>query len=677
MAALSEQEELELLTLEREKAFSSTSGGAATGNPNLRRQGDRQVRDFGRMEPLIDIGGAAALGGVMVAVSPEILQAAGNAAGAIPGPAGSVIGGALKSTGAILKSGGRVIPAISGAISGASSETAGQVAETLGAGAGLAEGARIVGGFAGPGSVDLGVQGLKKYVLTPSFTVLSKFRKEAIRSALEKIDKEGMESLNVVEKRLIKSIQDDIRGGAKSDASLEAVGRSMEDSGAATVGLGNQVLNRTVSELDSVVPGKTAELSDIGARLREKIVGTNAKMKEANDALYKQNESARDAAVSLKERAGQFVNKIPEFEALTNDLRSQLAAGNRSPDVQKTYKYILGQLESGGTDTFGQQKPIKFQALDDIRRDLGEVFRGKPPEGYAAISAGDARKYYAQISDIQKKYAGDAQERLLDDYARGKEGLEPFISARGRKATALDRYDDSQFVTDPSKLPDAYFNSRTGVRALKQLTGDEKMVNEAAQQYVNRKLQGATADEADAFMRQNSDWLREVPMVRAQVETYAARRVVAERGVKQAQEFVKEATETNKALIGGRYPADRVRNLVQNGNMDLWEKAGPAIASSKDGRENILSAVRQVIAEKPMSPERFNRTIRPALKSSGLADDAAMDLIESKLKAIVDKNIPEAEKLGMYRRIALQATAGYSASGMARGSVEAAKSVPD
>lgn len=666
--ALTPEEEYELLSLEKEKAFASTSGGAATGNPNLRKQGDRQVRDFGSAEPFLDIGGAAAINGVIGAASPEILQAAGNAAGAIPGPVGSVVGGALKSAGAILKSGGRAVPAIAGAISGASSETAGQVAETMGASPVMAEGARIAGGFAGPGALDLTAQTLKKYVATPSFTLLSKFKKEAIKSALEQIDREGMESLNVVQKRLIRSLQDDIRAGAKTDAPLEAVGDAMERAGTVTTGLASQNLARANSELSSVAPGASAELTDIGTRLREKIVGTNAKMKEVNDALYKQNESIRDAAVSAKESAGQFVNQTPEFKAMVADLEGNIAEGKRSPDVQGTYKNILSQIKAGN---------LSFQALDDVRRSLGEVFRGKPSEGYAAISAGDARKYYAQISDIQKKFAGDAQERLLDDYARGKEGLEPFISARGRKATALDRYDDSQFVTDPSKLPDAYFNSRTGVRALKQLTGDEKMVNEAAQQYVNRKLKGASADEADAFLRQNSDWLREVPMVRAQIENYAAKRVVSERGVKQAEAFVKEATETSKALINGKYPADRVRNLVQNGDMTLWEKAGPAIAASPEGKSNILSAVRQVIADKPMSADAFNRRIRPALTKSGLADSAALDIIENKLKQIAEMKIPESEKLGFYRRIALQATSGYSASAMARGAVEAAKMVPD
>ena len=687
--ALDEREELELLTLEREKAFSSTSGGAATGNPNLRRQGDKQLRDFGGAEPILDIGGATAIGGAFGAASSEILGGAGRAMGAIPQlrPAGK----ALEVIGNTLKAGGRAIPTISGAISGASSETAGQIAEVAGAGPAVAEGARFVGGFAGPGALDLTVEGLKKYVVTPSFSVLSKFKKEAFKAALNQIDKEGMDSLSVVQRRLIKSLQDDIRGGAKSDVSLEAVGNQMDNYGVDKVHAATLAKGNADSFADSVVPGPSAEPSDIGMTLRDVIVKRNAKMKEVNDSLFKANETARDELVKAQESAGNFINKTPDFKSLIADLRNDLSPGKRSEDVQKTYKNILSQIgvkEPSALDkalaSVGGEPPkdvpLTFKALDDVRRSLGEVFRGNPPEGYAAISADDARRYYAKISEIQKNFAGGEagpQAQLLDDYARGKEGLEPFISARGRKATALDRYDDKQFVTDAAALPDTYFKSRTSLRALKQLTGDEKLVTEAATAYVNKKLEGSTASEASDFMRNNSDWLRDVPQVRKLVEDYAGRRAVAERGVKQAEQFVKEATSTRNALVGGMYPADRVRNLVQNGDMALWEKAGPAIAASPDGKANILTAVRQIIADKPMSADAFNRRIRPALKTSGLADDAALDLIEKRLNDIVEMKIPDSQKLGILRRAALQATAGYSASVMARGSVEAAKMVPD
>ncbi len=216
------------------------------------------------------------------------------------------------------------------------------------------------------------------------------------------------------------------------------------------------------------------------------------------------------------------------------------------------------------------------------------------------------------------------------------------------------------------------------MQALKELTGNPALVNKAAQEYVNKKLEGATSEQTTKFLRDNASWLeKEVPLVRNMISAHADALAVAERGVRQAKTFADEAASTNKALIGGTFPANRVKNLVTNGDADLWAKAGPAIAASPDGKANILGAVRQVLADKPMTPDVFSRQLRPALKSSGLADDAALDLIQNKLQAIREMKIPEAERLGIYRRTVLQAISGYTASGMARGAVEAAKMVPD
>lgn len=691
MAGLSEAEEFELLSLEREKAFSSTQGGAAIGNPNIQRQGDLRKRDFGTEEPFMEIGGAAGIGAVLGGASSEILRGAGNVVGSMPYPAARTIGGAMTAAGDLLKAGGRAGPAIAGAISGASSETAGQFAEATGASPAVAEGARIAGGFGGAGTAEGAARVLKAYLLTPSLTVMAKARKMAMKAIVAKIDTSGVESLTDKERAFVDSVTKELRGAQKSDDSLNAVSGAIDNYNAdrsltAIQGVGNA--QSAISSVDRVAPIPPVTLSDTGEKLRTVINTRNAKAKEVNDALYKANETERDRLVSAKEAAGEFVNKLPEFKAMVRDLKASSKDGVRSPDVQKTYGHILAQIGSAEPNQldkalaqFGapaaEGKQLTFQALDDVRRSLGEVFRGKPPEGYAAISASDARKYYAQISEIQKKYAGESQAKLLDDYARGKEGLEPFISARGRKATALDRYDEKQFATDASKLPDAYFSSRAGVRSLKQLTGDEALVNTAATEYINTKLEGATAKQANEFMVKNREWLAEVPRARQMIESYATKMAAAERGLLQAEEFAKTVASEGAALSGKRFPADRVRNLVQSGNAELWQKAGPAIASSPDGKANILSAVRQIIADKPMSVDAFNRTLRPALKSSGLADDAALSLIEKKLVDIEQMRLPEKQKLSMMKRIALNATAGYTAGGMARGAVEAAKWVPE
>lgn len=680
---LTPEQEYELLSLEREKHFAETQGGAALGNPNIQSQADRSKRDFGSMEPVLDIAGAGVVGGVLGAASKEILGGAGNVIGALPYPAAQTIGNALKASSQIVGAGGRVAPAIAGAISGVGSETAGQTAGALGAGPAVAEGARLAGGFSGAGAAEAGGKLLNAYLLTPSLSLFSKAKKMTIKALVTKVDAEGMQSLSDKERAYLLKEAEVLRGEAKSDESLKAVADAMDAYASDRSLVSNQALGNAemrAKSIGSVAPVPQATLSDTGEGLRKVITGRQGKLIEEKDAAFQATKRQVQDIITQNEANRNFINKTPEFEGIINDLKSELVQGKHSPEVQSSFKHILAQLDSGGKDVFGQPKPISADVVDEVRRSLGEVFRNKPPEGYAGLKGSMARDYYFKLRDAQVKYAGGEggpQAQLLDDYARSKEGLEPFISARGRKATALDRYNDKEFVTDASTLPTTYFKSRASVRALKELTGDEAAVNKAAMEYINTSLEGADAAAANKFMVKNRDWLQEVPRARQLIERYAASADVAERGVRQATAFVKEVQAGNAAMSGGRFPADKVRNLVESGNADLWGLAGPAIASSPQGKDNILKAVRQVLADKPMSVDKFNRTVRPALKNSGLADDAAMDLIAKKLDNIGAMKIPEREKLSLRNRIILNSIAGYTASGMARGSVEAAKYVPD
>ena len=691
--------------------FNSTDGGAATGNPNLQRQGDKAIRSGRSIEPLLDIGGAAGISGVMGALAPEIVGGAGRVAGAFPQT--RALGTFLENMVPGLRAAGRVAGATQGAISGAAGETAGQAVELAGGPQVVAEGARIVGGGVTP-EFARGVAQAAKAI--PNLSIFGS-KTELARKVAASMNKDVSE-LSDAERKYLDQQIGELRGGPKSDTAQVAVGDAMAQGADDAVFREQQRLakaNQRLSDVGRVAPVPPAEMDAIGSGLRDPIVKRTAALKDANAAQYAKNEELRNQIVAAKEKAGVLVESTPEFQAMMKDL--DLATGAtktarmqtpldtvgdsgiksnlnvirnavREKSVQVTENEFNDAVAAGlkghkgtnpqtGEPAFYRDFPTSFEALDNVRRKLGEVFRGKPAEGYDAIGAEQAKKLYAQISDVQKKYAGDIQTKLLDDYARGKEGLEPFISAKGRKATALDKYDDSQFATDASALPGTYFKNRASVQALMELTGDKGIVNRAAMQYVNKKLEGATEAQATKFLRDNADWLQEVPAVRKLIADHSDKLFSRERSVRQATAFADEAAKNQAALVGGRYPADRVRNLVLNGNMDLWEKAGPAIAASPEGKANVLSAVRQVLADSPMDPTKFAERIRPALKGAALADDAALDLIETKLRAIKEMKVPESEKLGIYRRVILQATAGYGASGMARGAVEAAKAVPD
>lgn len=685
-------------------SFGSTQGGAALGNPNIQRQGERSLRSAPDtvLETGAKIGGAGLMGGIAGAFAPELLMGAGGLAAAIPG--GQPLAPWLIGAGQTLR-GARAASAAAGVLSGLGSETVGQIADVTQVGKEhpilVGEGARLLAGGFTPETARFAKQVLEKYAVTPAMNIWAKYKHEAVKSILEKFQT-NPGSLSEQERRFIEGEISALRGGPKTDVPLQAVGDSMEEAGARGIVQGARAT--TAAEQQAAGIGKVApiperQLADIGGNLRSAIVARNEGYAGARQTTYKANEAARDAIVSAREGKGSYVNDLPEYQKIIQSLQSQLdnsEAMKRSPDVQRSIQKVLNELQSSEIipgekklvqsglnldlqELPGKPKPTSFQAIDDVRRKLGEVFKGKPAEGYEALNDARGKELYAQLSDLQKKFAGGEngpQAKLLHEYALGSEALAPFRSKMGRKATALDLYDESKFATDPSSLPSAYFKTRASVQQLKELTGNSGLVNKAALEYVNNELKDSTAAEARAWAGKNAEWLKELPIAQRLVDQYAGKLEVSERATKQAAAFAAEAASTNTALTKS-FPKERIVNLVQNGTAEQWAKAGPAIASVPEGKANVLSAVRQTIADSPLRPDDFARRIRPALEQSRLADKASLDMIETRLKNIAEKNIPEPERLAATKRIILQALAGYSAGGMARGAVEAAKWVPE
>jgi hypothetical protein len=55
---------------------------------------------------------------------------------------------------------------------------------------------------------------------------------------------------------------------------------------------------------------------------------------------------------------------------------------------------------------FTERVPSSFDALDHVRRRLGDVFSGKEVEGFKGLQKNQAIDLYKKIRDIQVEYAG-------------------------------------------------------------------------------------------------------------------------------------------------------------------------------------------------------------------------------------------------------------------------------
>ena len=142
--ALSEQEELELLELEKQEALSKQRGSSV---PSL--QEPAKPKPPSLMERGREFIGAGATGLALGAIAPDILTYGGMAASAFPPTA--PLGPPLMAAGNVMR-GSRLASAGAGMLSGVGGEAASQGAELMGGGKTAQEAARFVGEIAAPES---------------------------------------------------------------------------------------------------------------------------------------------------------------------------------------------------------------------------------------------------------------------------------------------------------------------------------------------------------------------------------------------------------------------------------------------------------------------------------------------------------------------------------------------
>lgn len=652
--------------------FQSTPGGAAVGNPNMQAQGERAINRT-PSNVLEDIGGAGVTGGLLGYAAPEILQGIGGAVRQIPYPVAQTVGGGIATAGQLLQ-GYRGQSALTGALSGIASETAGQIADATAFGKehpALGEAARFFGGGLTGDTLALGKLAVQKYLVTPSLGLISKMKKEIAKSALEKLDS-APQKLTEQERQFIDEQITALRGGVKTDQPLENVGALMGQQGQNLMDDADKRMISALQQQSQVGPiggfgGKTN--ADIGTRLRDVITTRNQAALDARAQQFAQNEKARDVVVNQMEQRGRFVTQTPAYESLIKDIQEELKPGVRSPSIQAGLQKILNELQNPEKDVFGQNKPISFQALDDVRRKLGDAFRGKPAEGYDALTTKQAKDLYQKVSDVQKQYAGPIQSKLLEDYHLQTQGMEPFTSKIGKKATALDQFRSEQYATDASSLPSTYFKTRASVQALKELTGSNATVATAALEHADKELAGKNAEQVRDWMTKNGEWLSEVRPVQMLVNKYATKLEDAERSLRNAEDFAKQAAKDNTLLTRNALPAQRAVDLIKSGNVELWDKVTPAIVQSPQAKSQMVQAVRQVVADQGTSQgtlDLFNRNIRPFLEKAKIASPQEMDFIAQRLENIKNMNMPEKQKLGLARTFLLNATGSWAASAASR-----------
>jgi hypothetical protein len=692
-----------------------------------------------------DVATSAGFGGVAGAFTPEIAYGTGQVLEKIPYKPVQMAGRALKSAAPSMTGAKqRAVGTLAGGFSGATGETAGQVAELAGAPAPIAESARILGSLAPVeilSSTARGVSGLLRSVSPTAANT-----RMLLRSVMDDVGaanlagakrEEVMRRINELrqapfttdaQKKLYDVIAKDVQtmtGTAAQEAQALERSGTREGLEAQRRAKGFASLGGEVSETKTAIlqgakdalrnlGDTTRELSDIGRNLRNRIVSRFDEQSLARSEAYLNQKAIRDAEVEKKEGAGVLVNSLPEFKTMISDLRSKLLIGQEArkqttaPVTEKgllnaynnIYEAVSGRRVLAGVNEQGnpvyKTYPSSFEALDAVRRKLGDVAFGKEVAGYEGLTRKVAEDYYIKLSNIQSKYAGEAQDVLQRDYEIASRLIDKFKTKAGAKATAMDRIDATKFASDDKALPSTFFNSRQSVADAIELVGDAALVEREAANFVAKNLEGKNASAARNWItsKQNSDFLSALPNVRRSADSYIANLERAEAraagatkvekrlgteqkqavreaekapelGAREAGKVTQQAGAEAARILGTAEPAARVSEIILSGDRTLWDRVAPAIAAAPKGREILGESVRQVLADKATqgvfgAMRFYDTSLKDSLLRTGLISKAEADQISRQLQEIASVSISEAEKLTFMGRLIKNAIVGYA-----------------
>jgi hypothetical protein len=705
----------------------------------------------------------------MGAAAPQLLQGAATFTRGVPALAPLSAGLNVMAAGA--KAAGPTLRSISGGVSGLASETAGQVAEASGASQPVAEAARLVGGAVTPELAPLALQ-LGRFAVSgyPQQSAIS-FAKSVLAKMTDgRLSPAEQKQLADIQSRImgeqdpgkamrilgeameLGSSEARAAGAARAaklhsdaaqvaqrarlaaDAELAKVPgqqANIQSQQAYLKTLQDQAKNAGLSTIGTI--GENRPLATIGGELQNAAAKRQGDLKTAASETFRQTKAEVDEIVSNLETTGRSVTDLSSYKALVNRLKAELKPGVHSKEVAQGYRKILDQItvparidEPPSVATIGakgfktavpptepkpQEKPT-YQAFTDARRMLGKAFRGQPAEGYEAIDEKAQQEFYGLLSQVQKDFVGEPQTRLLTQYADSRPGLEVFGSKAGTKLTGLDKGALTQFASDPSKIPTAFFSTPKMFASLVEMVGDKELATQAARQYTANQLASKqTSKEVGTWMTTNREFLNAVPEVKASVIAYQntlqnSEREIANIGAKikglspQLNALAPQAkAAANKMLTEGRAGsaaltkeagavssqsaalADQiwdsssaalknVRDAVNGGDINRWAAIAPVIERSPDAKKAVFDAVRQITSEMATGPgaiRKFNEQMRPALEKFGMLGKEEADFISAELAKIGAKAGSEVEKLGLMRRMILQGVAGYSSSLGGRG----------
>jgi hypothetical protein len=657
-------------------------------------------------EKVKDYAGTAVSAGVAGALTPELLQYGGMGVSAVGFPE---IGVPMMYTGEGLK-GARLATAAESALGGVVGKGAGDVATKLNVAPPGVMAIEFIGAGLGSQSYDLAKLGFQKLVQSVTGAASATDVNKAINAFAETINPET-KTLTQKQLEFVKDKINQIRGGARNvgaaEKSYQTIKSGVEQEQEAARLQAQNLRSKAqleapakqnalnAAERERLSLGEKKDTNTIGTELRDKITAKQKAAIKARQEAFDRDEKVVQSQVHAKEGQGLYVSNDPASEATYNSiiktLEDRLLIGKVAQSNAKTapttdpktisqlqtiYDSIKGRSVSQGIDEFGNPNmkkfPASFEALDEIRRKLGDAAFGKISEGYDAIGQSNARTLYIKLSELLGEYA-PAKQQLIKNYEANSEEVNLFKTVLGKKATAVEKFDADRFKYDPSSLPNSYFNTPKSVKDLIELTGDKALVEKLGGSYITQQLEGKSAAQVETIIRNNT-WLSEFPNIANKVRAYqtnllkaesmlAAEKVIATAETEAGK--IEQAAEAKaKEILGSSNPVPRMADMITSKSSVLLQpKVAEYIINAPGGRENFTKAVGTVLGDaSPQTIKKvFTDNVKPALQASKIVSPEEITRLE-KLVNDIDRTVNEKQKINQIVRVVTQALAGTAAA---------------
>ena len=684
---------------------------------------------------LMETGGAITAGAATGFALPEILKGAGKALQLIP--LARPVGKSLELSAPFIA---RAPAMISGLVGGGSGNVVKQKLEIYGVKPSVALAADLVTNIGAPATF-----GKILKIATAATSALPIDVDKAARSVAQELGM-SFDNLSQGERKIIedtvkamkqggepaaKELFEEIKKGGQRIASEADVAAQARETAAyeqnkidfakstGALSAADDTLARARSTVNRV-GDPNVELTDIGGTQRAAVLKRFDEQTLARDETYQAMKVERDAIVAEKEKNKQFISDLPLYKQLNNKIKSVLlekkipASQGVAPETEnrtlsafremrdalspvrvpvspKSAQQLArngANIENIGGQDYQVLQP-SFNAIDTVRRKLGDAAFGQGEEGFKALGQARAKEWYGYLSKLQSNYAGAAQTDLQKGYELASGLLADFKGGAGAAVLKTEKLAPEMFVGDAKDIPAKFFGSRTGVEQLQALTQDPDLVLTTASNYLAKQLSGKTGVEARAWLEKNSDFLS-APQLKPVLQKAVDYVDELERagdvskgltGTAKGMEKQSDAALANKLaeaenirlggknkladIVGDAAPEMRIAQLLSSNKMSDWVNVADALQGSEQGRTLLAKAVSQHIANiAERSPKSFSgedalKQITEPMLESGLVDRAFINGLEKQLRAMRE---PAEFKLNWFKEALARGIATFGAA---------------